>query len=271
MLLALAALVVPVKEGDFVRRSRQNSRNSERIVHWWALCNAKDVGVGLCEESKQLNEHLAKNRFRRPCLDAVFTVENEVADLGCCRDLVRQVEGHHCGFRSQDGVAEDFRSGLRVYEYVKLCVGCDVADTFVAVDAAKRRAGEVVADRAAHDAQTLDMCCELGVFAKYGADVGKCASRDNPCCIGRLGFEGSGHGVDGRYVGGLHLRRGQQFGAVEAGLAVDVGGVEGRSFKGFAEADVQRDLVLLADCGEDRGGVSGDVLERGVAEDGGDA
>ena len=80
-----------------------------------------------------------------------------------------------------------------------------------------------------------------------------------------MGFQGGGHGVDGGDGRGCASRDGEELGAVEAGGAVDVcRGVDGWTVEGFAEADVQRDGVLLAYCCEDGGGIVSCVSEHKV-------
>jgi len=52
---------------------------------------------------------------------------------------------------------------------------------------------------------------------------------------------------------------GEEIGAVEARLTVHVGGVNGRAFQGFGRATMERDVVVLANGSEDRGGIAGCV------------
>lgn len=109
------------------------------------------------------------------------------------------------------------------------------------------------------------------MLAEQGADVGQGAGGDDPCGTWFLGAEGGGHGLDAGDGGRRRERSRQELGAVQAGLAVDVGrGVEGGSLEGLVEADVEGDVIVFADGGEEGCGVAGRVsvreleMERGL-------
>lgn len=167
-----------------------------------------------------------------------------------------QVERHDEHLLGELFPSEELRRGFRVDEDVKLGIGRVVANPLLAVDLAQRRVGEAAADGAAHDAETLDVGRQLGMLAEQGADVGHGARGDDPGRPRGLGKEGLGHGLHAGDGGRRALGGGEEFGAVEAGDAVDVGrGVEGRTLEGLVQADVEGDVFVLVDGCEDGGGI----------------
>jgi len=171
-------------------------------------------------------------------------------------DLVAQVEGHDGRLARNGRVVEHVGSSLRVDEDVELGPGGNIADALRVVDLAHGRVGEAPAEGAAHEAQAADVRGEVRVRAEEGPDVGEGAGGDDPGGAGGLEAQRGGHGVDGGDGRRGAARRGEQLGAVEARVAVDVGrGVQRGALEGLAEADVQGDVEVLAEGCEDGGGV----------------
>lgn len=121
--------------------------------------------------------------------------------------------------------------------------------------------GVPVPDRAAHDAHALDVADEVRVRLEQPRGVGQAARGNDPGGPRPLGTQGGGGGVDGGRVVRARADEGfgQQRGAVEARLAVDVFGVAGEvgPRERGGGALVEGDAVVLADGGQDAGGVPG--------------
>lgn len=225
-----------------------------------------DIPIRLGKKVQQLNQHRPQRRlalalllcfFRAPA----FSIQQHLVHLLRRQHLVAQIQRHHRRLGRQHLIPKHLRRRLGVNHNVKLGKRGDVANPLLATHVAQLRAGKVVAKRAAHEAQAFNVAGEVRVLPEQGGDVGEGARGDEPGRVGGLRGEGGGHGVDGGDGGGLDGGRREEVGAVEAALAVDVGRMDGGALEGLGEADVQRDLVLLADGGEDRGGVLSGVPE----------
>lgn len=126
------------------------------------------------------------------------------------------------------------RGSFWVDENVELGPGRVVADSGMAVNFTKGRIRESLADGAAHQTHAFDMADELRVLAEEGADVGQGAGGDDPCGAGGFGADGLSHGLNGRDGRGRDKWLGEQIGAVEARVAVNVcWRVDGRALKGL--------------------------------------
>lgn len=109
------------------------------------------------------------------------------------------------------------------------------------------------------------MSSHVGVLAQQGTHICERTRGDDPGRVRWLRHNGLVHGLDGWLGQRLTLRFGEEIGTVEAGFAVNVGCMNGRAFQGLGRAAVQRNLFVLANSCEDRGGIIGGVavLARG--------
>lgn len=129
---------------------------------------------------------------------------------------------------------EHRRGSLWIDQNVELGPGRVIADSGMAVDLTEGRVGESLSDGAAHETHTLDMADELRILAEESADVGQGAGGDDPCGTGGFGAEGLSHGLNGRDGFGRDKWLGEQIGAVEARVAVNIRRrMNGRALKGL--------------------------------------
>lgn len=145
-----------------------------------------------------------------------------------------QVQRHDGGLGRDLLGVEHGRGSLRVDKNVELGPGRVVADSGVAVDLAEGRVRESLADGAAHETHALDMADELRMLAEEGTDIGQGAGGDDPCGAGGLGADGLSHGLDAWDGRGRDERLGEQIGAIETRVAVNIcRRMNGRAFKGL--------------------------------------
>lgn len=223
----------------------------------------KNIRIGFGKKVEQLHEHRAQRRLALARLGAVLAVQEQLADLLRGQHLVAQVQRHHEHLAGNRLVVEDLGRGLRVDKDVELGVRRRVADALLAVDLAERCVREAAADGAAHDAQALDVRDDLRILAEQRADVGHGAGGHDPGRAGGLGLERGRHCVNGRHRGRSAFGRREQLGAVEAAVAVDIGRcVQRRPLEGLVEADVEGDVVVLAQGRQDGSGIVCRVSSR---------
>lgn len=156
--------------------------------------------------------------------------------------------------------------------YIELGIRSPVAKALaLALDLAHRGISELVPDRAAHDAQTLDVASQIWVLLEQQANVRQRASRHQPCSARCSRNERAVHGLEVADVGGSGLDRlRQQRHPVQAALAMDVRRVHCIAHDGLCGAGVDLDIAS-AQCLQYSSRVEGGLIEGGVAVNGADA
>lgn len=153
--------------------------------------------------------------------------------------------------------------------HVKLGICGPVAKALsLALDLAHGSISELVAHSATHDAQAFDVARQVCVLLKQQPNVCQGASGHEPCGVGPSRNERAIHGLEVVDVSSSRLDRlWQQRDAVEAALAVDVGGMHCVAHNWLRSARV--DLYITAPQSfEDGSRVECRLVEGGIAVDG---
>ena len=171
-------------------------------------------------------------------------------DIGGAQGPVGDIQADH---GQRPALVEDDVGGLGVAQDVEL--------------GHRRRVADAVG--AAHEDDLLEAFDDAGLHASGHRDIGQGAGGDDGDGAGLVAHHGLDEPGDGVLLGQRAARLGQ-LDAVQAGLAVDVGGVNGLADERLHAAGVDGDLGASGELAH-RPGVEGDLLEAVVAADGRDA